>query len=41
MPVGLRAAFDDAAAAHRAHSLASSAHHFLGVSAEGVCGIVR
>ena len=41
MPVGLRASVDDAAAALRAHSLASSAHHFLGVSAEGVCGIVR
>ena len=41
MPVGLSASADSAAWILKAVELAGEAHHFLGVSAEGVCGIVE
>ena len=41
MPAGLRAHFDDASAAVHATSTTGVEHSFLGVSGEGVCGIVQ
>lgn len=41
MPVGLSSPANSDAWALKAIELSSQAHHFLGVSAEGVCGIVE
>ena len=41
MPVGVRAPAADVASAVRALDISGGAHHFLGVSVEGVCGIVQ
>ena len=41
MPVGLRASVDDAVVAVQAIPPTGVAHSFLGVSGEGVCGIVQ
>lgn len=41
MPVGLRAPAGHAASAVAAMDMTAGKHHFLGVSAEGVCGVVQ
>ena len=41
MPVGLRGPTADVASVLRAIDVSGGEHHFLGVSAEGVCGIVK
>ena len=41
MPVGLRSSATNTAAVLRALEISNGEHHFLGVSSEGVCGIVR
>ena len=41
MPVGVRAPSSDVASAVRAIDISGGAHHFLGVSVEGVCGVVK
>jgi 3-deoxy-D-arabino-heptulosonate 7-phosphate (DAHP) synthase len=41
MPVGVRAPCSDVASAVRAIDISGGAHHFLGVSVEGVCGVVK
>ena len=41
MPAGLRAMVDDTSAAVQAMVFTGGAHSFLGVSGEGVCGIVQ
>ena len=41
MPVGVRAPASEPAAAMKAIETSCGPHHFLGVSAEGVCGVVK
>ena len=41
MPVGVRAPATEPDAAMRAIETSAGPHHFLGVSAEGVCGVVK
>ena len=41
MPVGARVPATDSSAVHHAIETSSGTHHFLGVSTEGVCGVVK